>query len=187
MAGMTEVSKRSGINQEKIQDVFAEITKLVASGETVKIHGFGTFERKVFKGRTLNTPLLAKPVTYADSFVLKFHQSALAKQQLNAMAKGEEPPAAVKKGPKPKAKPEPEETEEVDVPAKKAPVKKAVAKKELPAKEEKPAKAAPKKAEPAPKAATPLKKKAAPPPPEEEEEEDDEEDLDEDEGDEDEE
>lgn len=174
MSGLNEVSKKSGVNQEVLATVFAEIVKMVASGETVKIHGFGTFKRRLFAGRTLKTPLLTKAVKYGDSYVLKFHQSALAKQQLNAMAKGEEPPP--KKKPGPQAKPakvapaEADDTEEVEVPAK--PAKKVAAKKEPKEEAEAPAKPT-KKAAAAP-ALTPKKKAAPPPPVDDEEDEEDE-------------
>ena len=189
MAVLQDVSKKSGVNQDMIATVFSAILSLVASGEDVKVQGFGTFKRRLFKGRTLNTPLMSKPVVYQDSYVFKFHQSNLAKIALNALAKGEEVPARPngKKGPKPKAKPEPEE-EEVDVPAKKAPAKKAAAtpaKKPVlksvppPPPEEDDETPAPKKkapAAPAKKAAPPpVAKKKAPPPPVEEEEDDEEE------------
>lgn len=171
MSGLTELSKKSGVHVDVIQSVFSNILSMVATGDDVKINGIGTFKRRLFAGRTLKTPLLTKPIKYGDSYVLKFHQSALAKAQLNALAKGEEPPEKKKVGAKPKAKPEPVETEvadETDIPRTAA--KKGTKKAAAPVAEAKPApvKKTTKKTE---EPAKPLKKKAAPPPAEEDDEE----------------
>lgn len=181
MSGIQEVARGAGLKTEMVADVFEQILSRIASGEDVRIKGFGTFKRRMYKGRVISTPVVSdgKPVKYSDSYVLKFHQSALAKQRLNVVAakagkakkaaddEAEEKPAAKpKKGAKKAPPPEAEavESEEADA-EEDAPPKKPVAK--------------PKKAA----ASKPAKKATKPPPPpedEDDEEEDDEEEDDED-------
>lgn len=129
MSGLVEVAKESGLKPEVVVNVFETILAMVANGDKVRIKGFGTFERRKYKGRTLVTPAVnnGEPITYPDSFVLKFHQSTLAKRRINIVAKKAEkaanaakvapseqpkkgkkstpPPAAAKKPKKPKAQP----------------------------------------------------------------------------------
>lgn len=129
MSGLVEVAKETGVKPEVVANVFETILSMTANGDLVRIKGFGTFQRRKYKGRTLTTPAVnnGQPITYPDSFVLKFHQSTLAKRRINIVAKKAEkaakeaaaaaavkkpkkgdkastPPPAVKKK-KPKAEP----------------------------------------------------------------------------------
>lgn len=89
MSGLVEVAKESGLKPEVVVNVFETILAMAANGDKVRIKGFGTFERRNYKGRTLITPAVnnGEPITYPDSFVLKFHQSTLAKRRINIVAK----------------------------------------------------------------------------------------------------
>lgn len=102
MPGMIDVARKAGVKVEVVQDVFEELLRRISIGEKVRIKGFGTFERKVYAGRTLHTPVVAGGVvTFPDSYAIKFHQSQLAKQRLNAKKK----PDKAKSAEKQKAKP----------------------------------------------------------------------------------
>lgn len=124
MSGLVEVAKESGVKPDVITNVFETILSMVASGDKVRIKGFGAFERRKYKGRTLTSSAVndGEPITYPDSHVLKFRQSGLAKRRLNIVAKKAEkaaaaaaqpkkakksvpPPAAKKAKKKPKAEP----------------------------------------------------------------------------------
>ncbi len=89
MSGVTEIAKESGLKPDIVANVFETILSLVAGGDKIRVKGFGTFERKMYKGRTLVTPAVndGAPIKYGDSFVLKFHQSQLAKRRINIVAK----------------------------------------------------------------------------------------------------
>lgn len=151
MSGIQEVARGSKLKPEQVRAVFDDIVARVARGEEVKVQGFGTFKRKMHKGRTLKSPLLdGGEVEYPDSYVLKFHQSPIAKTTLNVAAAKD--PAGKKDKDGPKKTAEPAETPKAKAGSKAA--KKA-------------AKAS-KKAAPAPK-----KGKKAPPPPPPPEEDDD--------------
>ena len=101
MPGVHEVAKSSGVRPEVVAAVFETILASVADGETVRIMGFGSFQRRAFAGRTLQTPAVngGKPITYPGGYVLKFQQSQQAKRRINVVAKkkgakSEAPPAA---------------------------------------------------------------------------------------------
>jgi nucleoid DNA-binding protein len=103
MSGITDVAKGANVRQDVVGDVFEEILKRVRNGEQVRIKGFGTFEMRTYPGRTLRTPAVndGAPITFEDSQMLKFRQSAIAKKRLNASdkaakatAKGEKPAKA---------------------------------------------------------------------------------------------
>ncbi len=98
MSGLVEVAKESGLKPEVVANVFETILSMAANGEDVRIKGFGTFRRRSYKGRTLVTPAVnnGEPITYPDSFVLKFHQSTLAKRRINIVAKKAEQAAKAK-------------------------------------------------------------------------------------------
>ncbi len=121
------LSLTKGACEEIVRGVFAAIKGRLAAQEVVNIRGFGVFEAKVFKGRTLNSPLVkGGSIDFADQLVLRFRQSQAAKREINeiakAAAKGKK--AANKdKAAKGKAKPaeaEAEATEAEAKPAKKA-------------------------------------------------------------------
>jgi nucleoid DNA-binding protein len=89
MSGLVEVAKEAGLKPEVVANVFETILSMAANGDSVRIKGFGTFERRNYPGRTLVTPAVnnGEPITYPDSYVLKFHQSGLAKRRINIVAK----------------------------------------------------------------------------------------------------
>lgn len=99
MSGIVDVAKGASVKQDIVVDVFEEILKRVSNGEQVRIKGFGTFEQRTYPGRTLRTPAVndGEPITFSDSIMLKFRQSAIAKRRLNAKA---EKKAAKSKGDK---------------------------------------------------------------------------------------
>lgn len=60
------------------------IIKLVKTGGRVTIHGLGTFKMLKYKGRESPTPLMkAGKLSFKDLWVLKFSQSAKAREILN--------------------------------------------------------------------------------------------------------
>lgn len=105
MAGLNDIAKEAGLNPVKIpeeadtkrlknldttiplEDFFSLIIAKCAAGETVRIKNFGTFKMKTMKGRTLTSPLMeGGEISFPDTQVLRFHQSAVAKGQLNKLA-----------------------------------------------------------------------------------------------------
>ncbi len=89
MSGIQDVAREAGLKPEIVANLFEAILASVSRGEKVRIKGIGTFERKLYKGRTLVTPAVndGKAIKYPDSYVLKFHQSQLAKRRINIVAK----------------------------------------------------------------------------------------------------
>jgi nucleoid DNA-binding protein len=97
MAGITHIAKDSGLNPVRcpncgqyidtsaaVAALFKAIMRRVKSGEKVIIKGFGVFSAKLLKGRTLKTPLMeGGEAKFPDAWVLRFHQSNLAKAFLN--------------------------------------------------------------------------------------------------------
>lgn len=137
-----------GASEEILRGVFAAIKQRVASGEAVNVRGFGVFEAKLFKGRTLNSPLVkGGSIDFGDQLVLRFRQSPAAKREINeiANAKGkkaaktaakDKPVKGGKAKAAPEAEPEAEAAEAEAKPAKAAkkgeaakPAKKGAAKK----------------------------------------------------------
>lgn len=99
MSGIQDVAREAGLKPELVANIFEAILASVSRGDKVRIKGIGTFERKLYKGRTLVTPAVneGKAIKYPDSYVLKFHQSQLAKRRINIVAKKQaaaEPKAA---------------------------------------------------------------------------------------------
>jgi nucleoid DNA-binding protein len=125
MSGIQELAKEYGLKTESLAQVFEAILADVAKGNKVRIKGFGTFARYLYKGRTLVTPAVnaGEPIVYPDSFVLKFHQSQLAKRRINIRAKRDAAAAAGEKQKKPKsvAPPAPAEKSSKKVDVKKSP------------------------------------------------------------------
>jgi len=81
-----------------LKSAFDIILERVAKGDNVTVRGFGTFAAKLFKGRTLSSPLMkGGSIEFGDQLVLRFRQSASAKQRINEIvAKGKN--GASKKG-----------------------------------------------------------------------------------------
>lgn len=138
MAGMSDIAREAGLNpvidpntgkkiwtNEVLDRFFELILEKCAEGERVHIKNFGSFTMKLFKGRTLTSPLMeGGEVTFSDSQTLRFSQSSVAKAKLNELAppdgkkskknkkgtKGAK--AAPKKGKKSSKKPKPVEMDE---------------------------------------------------------------------------
>lgn len=87
MSGLVDVARGANVKPDVVGEVFEEILARVKKGERVRIKGFGTFEMKVYPGRTLQSPTVndGEPVTFPDSQMLKFRQSQIAKRRLNVV------------------------------------------------------------------------------------------------------
>ncbi len=130
MAGMADIAKEAGLNpvvdpetgrkihtNEVLDRFFEIILEKVAAGERVHIKGFGSFSMKLYKGRTLNSPLMeGGEVTFNDQQTLRFSQSSLAKAKLNELAppegKKKKSKKSSKKGKKSTKKPAAEESDD---------------------------------------------------------------------------
>jgi len=89
MANVTDLANAAGVQRGIVNDVLNQIIRFLQKGEPVKLTGFGTFERKLHRGRTLKTPAVqdGDPITYPDSYAMRFRQSPIAKQRLNTAPK----------------------------------------------------------------------------------------------------
>jgi len=108
MAGMADVARGAGVKVDVVEDVFNEVLRILCRGDSVRIKGFGVFERKTYPGRTLNTPVIPdQTVTFPDSYRMKFRQSQIAKHRLNvkASAKAKGRASLTLGGAKPKRQP----------------------------------------------------------------------------------
>ena len=85
MAGIHEIAKTAGVKNDVVVDIFEAIFRLVKSGETVRIVGFGSFEKKKFPGRTLSSPVIndGEPTTFGSTSRMSFRQSNQVKRRLN--------------------------------------------------------------------------------------------------------
>lgn len=85
MAGIQDIARGAGVKTDVVSDVFEQIFQMIKKGERVRVIGFGTFERKTFPGRKLQTPAIneGEPFRFGDSYRLAFKQSQQAKRRLN--------------------------------------------------------------------------------------------------------
>lgn len=92
MAGIHEIAKAAGLKADVVTDVFEAVFQLVRSGESVRIAGFGSFDRKTFPGRTVTSPVIneGEPTTFGPSYRIAFRQSDQAKHRLNISRKKRE-------------------------------------------------------------------------------------------------
>jgi nucleoid DNA-binding protein len=92
MAGIHEIAKAAGLKADVVTDVFEAIFQLVRSGESVRIVGFGSFDKKTSPGRTVESPVINEgaPITFGESFRIAFRQSDQAKRRLNMSRKKRE-------------------------------------------------------------------------------------------------
>lgn len=107
MAGIHEIAKAAGLKAEVVTDVFEAVFQLVRSGESVRVAGFGSFDKKTFPGRTVKSPVINEgaPTTFGESFRIAFRQSDQAKKRLNMSRKKREAKrAAAAEEAKPKKK-----------------------------------------------------------------------------------
>ena len=105
MSGLTDVARSVSVKPSIVAEIFEEILARTKKGEHVRIKGFGTFRSQMYPGRTLTSPTVnnGKPVKFDDSMMLKFRQSQIAKQRLNAEAPKAKQPAKASKASKKKA------------------------------------------------------------------------------------
>jgi len=95
MAGMAEVARGAGVKAEVVEAVFNELLRILCAGDAVRVKGFGIFERKLYQGRTLRTPVIPdSQVTFPDSYRLRFRQSSVAKRRLNVRLRSKAAKAA---------------------------------------------------------------------------------------------
>jgi nucleoid DNA-binding protein len=89
MAGIQDVARTAGVKTDVVVDVFEAVYSLVKAGKTVRISGFGSFEKKKFPGRTLSSPVIndGKPTTFGSKSRMAFRQSDQIKRRLNAKRK----------------------------------------------------------------------------------------------------
>lgn len=92
MAGIHEIAKAAGLKADVVTDVFEAVFQLVKSGESVRVVGFGSFDKKTSPGRTVESPVINEgaPVTFGESFRIAFRQSDQAKRRLNMSRKKRE-------------------------------------------------------------------------------------------------
>lgn len=92
MAGIHDIAKAAGLKASDVTDVFEAVFQLVRSGESVRIVGFGCFDRKSFPGRTVTSPVIneGEPITFGKSYRIAFRQSDQAKLRLNMARKKRE-------------------------------------------------------------------------------------------------
>lgn len=97
MAGIEDIAKTAGVKKDDVQSVFEAIVQLVGNDEVVRITGFGSFQRRLYKGRSIESPIVndGKPLPFRDAFALRFKQSMTAKHRLNVKARKTTPPPAV--------------------------------------------------------------------------------------------
>lgn len=102
MSGIGDIAKGAGVRTDVIFDVFEEIFRRLRKGETVKVAGFGSFDKRSFPGRTQQSPVIkdGKPFKFDKSYRIGFKCSAQAKKRLNMKRKKK----ATKKAKKKKAK-----------------------------------------------------------------------------------
>lgn len=95
--------------ERALASAFGIILERVASGENVHIHKFGSFKTQLFKGRTLNSPLMSGgSVVIKDQFVLRFHQAPVAKRKINELcAAGKAPKKSSRAKPDAESEPAP--------------------------------------------------------------------------------
>lgn len=80
-----KLSKADG--EHVIISTFGLITERVATGASVRVRGFGTFEAKMMKGRQVKSPLMKNgSIKFGDQLVLRFRQSQTAKKAINELA-----------------------------------------------------------------------------------------------------
>lgn len=106
MAGIRDIAKAAGVKPEDVSDVFEAIFKLAKKGDQVRVAGFGTFEKRSFPGRTLQSPVIndGEVTTYGPSYRIAFKQSDQCKRRLNRKKKVETTTAPTKKPKKGKRK-----------------------------------------------------------------------------------
>lgn len=106
MAGIKDIARGAGVRKEDVVDVFEEILRLVKRGETAKIVGFGSFQKKSFPGRTITSSVIndGEPTQFGKSLRIAFKQSEGAKKRMNKKRKSKATKTTKKKTKKKAAK-----------------------------------------------------------------------------------
>jgi len=86
MAGINDIAKSVGVRNDVVRDIFESIFEHIKEGESVTVMGFGVFERKIHKGRTVVSEIINDGVAtkFDDRFVMKFRPSNQVKRRLNS-------------------------------------------------------------------------------------------------------
>lgn len=89
MPGIKRLAKKAGIKSDVIPDIFEAIFEFIKNGERVVIPGFGVFERKIHKGRTVVSSVIndGEPTKFKSRYVMKFRPSGQVKRRLNIKKK----------------------------------------------------------------------------------------------------
>jgi nucleoid DNA-binding protein len=92
MAGIRDIAKAAGLKPEVVSDVFEAVFQLVKTGEQVRVAGFGSFDRKTYPGRTVQSPVIndGTPTSFGETYRIAFRQSDQAKRRLNMSRKKRE-------------------------------------------------------------------------------------------------
>lgn len=85
MAGIRDIAKAAGVKPEEVSDVFEAVFQFIRNGDQVRVSGFGSFDRKTFPGRTVESPVIndGKPTRYGKTYRIIFRTSDQAKRRLN--------------------------------------------------------------------------------------------------------
>lgn len=89
MAGIRDIAKAAEVKPEDVSSVFEAVFKLVKKGETVRVSGFGHFNKRKHPGRTLASPVIndGEPTSFGPSYRIAFKQSEQCKRRLNRRKK----------------------------------------------------------------------------------------------------
>lgn len=92
MAGIRDIAKAAGVKAEVVSDVFEAVFQFIKAGEQVRVSGFGSFDRKTFPGRVVESPVIndGKPTRYGETYRITFRASDQAKRRLNIVLKKRE-------------------------------------------------------------------------------------------------
>jgi nucleoid DNA-binding protein len=92
MAGIRDIAKAAGVKAEVVSDVFEAVFQFIKAGEQVRVSGFGSFDRKTFPGRVVESPVIndGKPTRYGETYRVTFRTSDQAKRRLNIVHKKRE-------------------------------------------------------------------------------------------------
>lgn len=97
MANTSRVAKEAGVERvvcprcgsrfrtdELLDRFFKGLIELLRRGEEVRIKGFGVFGARIWKGRTLKTPLIpGGGCKFPDTWVVRFRLSLAARNEIN--------------------------------------------------------------------------------------------------------
>lgn len=102
MAGFYDIAKEVGLYPVEVEkgedgkvprkistdaafdELWDRVIERLKGGEKVAVRGFGTFQAKLLKGRTLSSPLLEGGTgSFDDRLVIRFHASTQAKAKIN--------------------------------------------------------------------------------------------------------